>query len=222
MRERNETPDWRDWRVPVHEEGGRVSVREVRVPMRRRRMTARSAFRSALPYAVAIIAGFLLAYLIVAFFVFPSGVIPGDAKVPNVAGLMYDDAAKRLAEVGFRAERGEQRFHGGAPQGTVLEQNPRAGQRDVEGATVTLVVSGGQRMAFVPSVVGLPQTAAQEALQEAGFELGQVFERPSNAPRGEVLESKPAPGSKAAIPGSVTLVISVGSITTPTGSGPPP
>jgi beta-lactam-binding protein with PASTA domain len=182
-------------------------------------VTVRTAVRPWLPYAVVIIGGFLLAYLIVAFFVFPSGVIPGNAKVPNVAGLTYDDAAKRLAEVGFRAERGEQRYHGGAPKGTVLDQNPHPGQRDVEGATVTLVVSAGQRMAFVPSIVGLPQSAAQEALEEAGFELGQVFERPSNAPRGEVIESKPAPGSRAAIPGSVTLVISVGSTTI--GSGRP-
>jgi len=192
---------------------------EGRMPARKKRMTLRRAFRRWLPYAIVIIGGFLLAYLIVAFFVFPSGVIPGNAKVPNVAGLTYDDAAKRLAEVGFRAERGEQRYHGGAPKGTVLEQNPHAGERDAEGATITLVVSAGQRMAFVPSIVGLPQNAAEEALQEAGFELGQVFERPSNAPAGEVIESKPAPGSRAAIPGSVSLVISVGSTTT--GSGRP-
>lgn len=176
-------------------------------------MTVRDRFRRALPYAVAIIGGFLIAYLIVAFVVFPSGVVPGDAKVPNVAGLMFDDAAKRLAEVGFRAERGEARFHGGAPKGTVLEQNPRAGVRDVEGAPVTLVVSAGQRIAFVPSIVGMTQDAAKEALEEAGFEVGQVLERPSTAPIGEVIESKPAPGSKASIPGTVGLVISVGATT---------
>ena len=175
----------------------------------------RTWFRRSLPYAVATIGGFLIAYLIVAFLIFPSGVIPGDAKVPNVAGLMFDDAAKRLAEVGFRAERGEARFHGGAPKGTVLEQNPRAGVRDVEGTPVVLVVSAGQRMAFVPSVVGMSQMDAQTALEEAGFELGQVLERPSGAPRGEVIESKPAPGSRAAIPGSVSLVVSVGA-----GAGP--
>jgi eukaryotic-like serine/threonine-protein kinase len=197
----------------------RVAVGEGRVTVRKKRATVRRTFRRWLPYAIVIIGGFLLAYLIVAFFVFPSGVIPGNAKVPNVAGLTYDDAAKRLAEVGFRAERGEQRYHGGAPKGTVLEQSPHAGQRDVEGATITLVVSAGQRMAFVPSIVGLPRSAAEEALQEAGFELGQVFERPSSAPPGEVIESKPAPGSRAAIPGSVSLVISVGSTTT--GSGRP-
>lgn len=107
-------------------------------------MSLRTSLRRSLPYAVTIIGGFLSAYLIVAFFVFPSGVIPGDARVPNVIGLTYDAAARRLAEVGFKAQQGEKRIHGGAPRNTVLEQNPHAGTRDVEGAVVTLVVSAGQ------------------------------------------------------------------------------
>ena len=106
-------------------------------------MSLRTKFRGSLPYAVAVIGGFLIAYLIVAFVIFPSGVIPGNAKVPNVTGLQYDDAAKRLAEVGFKAERGEARFHAASPKGTVLEQDPRAGTRDAEGTAVTLVVSAG-------------------------------------------------------------------------------
>jgi beta-lactam-binding protein with PASTA domain len=106
-------------------------------------VTLRTRFRGSLPYAVAVIGGFLIAYLIVAFAIFPSGVIPGNAKVPNVTGLPYDAAAKRLAEVGFKAERGEARFHPASPKETVLEQDPRPGTRDAEGTTVTLVVSAG-------------------------------------------------------------------------------
>jgi beta-lactam-binding protein with PASTA domain len=106
-------------------------------------MTLRTRFRGSLPYAVAVIGGFLIAYLIVAFVIFPSGVIPGNAKVPNVTGLTYEAASKRLAEVGFKAERGEARFHPASPKETVLEQDPRAGTRDAEGAVVTLVVSAG-------------------------------------------------------------------------------
>ena len=89
-------------------------------------MSLRSRFRGSLPYAVAVIGGFLLAYLIVAFLIFPSGVIPGNAKVPNVTGLPFDDAAKRLAEVGFKAERGEARFHAASPKETVLERRRRS------------------------------------------------------------------------------------------------
>ena len=177
-------------------------------------MSVRTGLRGTLPYAVAIIGGFLIAYLIVAFVVFPSGVVTGDAKIPTVVGLLYDDASKRLAEVGFQAARGESRFHGGAPKESVLEQDPRAGTRDVEGATVTLIVSAGQQMVAVPAIVGLNQTDAQTTLEGAGFELGQVLEKPSKQPRGEVIESTPAAGAKAGIPSSVAIVVSAGSSVT--------
>ena len=173
-------------------------------------MSVRAKLRSSLPYAVATIGGFLVAYLIVAFFVFPSGLIPGNAKVPNVAGLMLDDAAKRLAAVGFDAQRSEERFHAGAPRGTVLEQDPRAGTRDAEGTTVRLVVSAGQEIVTVPAVVGMTQEDAEAALQGAGFEVGKVSQTRSGAPVGQVIESKPSPGSKVAVPSAVSITVSDG------------
>jgi beta-lactam-binding protein with PASTA domain len=106
-------------------------------------MSFRSRIRGSLPYAVATIGGFLIAYLIVAFVVFPSGVVPGNAKVPNVIGLMFDDATKRLAAVGFKAERGDDRPHEASPKETVLDQDPRAGERDPDGTSVRLTLSAG-------------------------------------------------------------------------------
>jgi beta-lactam-binding protein with PASTA domain len=161
---------------------------------------------------VAIIGGFLIAYLVVAFVVFPSGVVPGNAKVPNVAGLMIDDAAKQLAAVGFTAQRTEERFHSGAPKGTVLEQDPRAGSRDVEGTTVRLVVSAGQQIVEVPAVVGMTQEDAEAAIEGAGFDMGAVQQTHSNAPMGQVVESKPQPGSRVAIPSSVSISVSDGTL----------
>ena len=175
-------------------------------------MNVRAKLRASLPYAVAIVGGFLVAYLIVAFIVFPSGVIPGNAKVPNVAGLMIDDAAKQLAAVGFSAQRTEERFTGGAPRGTVLEQDPRPGTRDVEGTTVRLVVSAGQEIVKVPSIVGMTQSDAEAALEGAGFEVGAVAQEHSSAPVGHVVDSKPAPGSRVAIPSSVSISVSDGTL----------
>jgi serine/threonine-protein kinase len=173
-------------------------------------VSVRTTLRSSLPYAVATISGFFVAYLVVAFAVFPSGVIPGDAKVPNVAGLMLDDAVKELASVGFTAQRTEERFHDGAPRGTVLEQTPRAGTHDAEGTTVRLVVSAGQELAKVPAVVGMTQSDAEAALEGAGFEVGKVSQTRNEAPLGQVLESKPAPGALVAIPTAVSLTVSDG------------
>jgi eukaryotic-like serine/threonine-protein kinase len=175
-------------------------------------VSLRTRLRSSLPYAVAIIGGFLVAYLIVAFVIFPSGVITGDAKVPNVAGLTLEDAAKELAAVGFNAQRTEERFHGGAPKGVVLEQDPRAGTRDSEGTTVRLVVSAGQEVAKVPAIVGMTQSDAEAALEGAGFEVGAVAQAHSDAPPGQVVNSKPAPGSRVALPSSVSISVSDGTL----------
>jgi beta-lactam-binding protein with PASTA domain len=97
--------------------------------------------RGSLPYAVAIVGGFLAAYLIVAFLIFPSGVVPGNAKVPNVTGLLFDDASKRLATVGFKASRSGDEYREATPANTVLEQDPPAGTKEPEGSTVNLTVS---------------------------------------------------------------------------------
>jgi len=104
-------------------------------------MSVRSGLRASLPYAVAILGGFLIAYLVVAFLVFPSGVVTGNAKVPNVTGLQFDDAARRLAAVGFRASRGDEQYREATPMGTVLAQDPPAGVKEAEGSSVTLTVS---------------------------------------------------------------------------------
>jgi eukaryotic-like serine/threonine-protein kinase len=181
----------------------------------------RSKLRGSLLYAVVIVGGFLLAYLIVAFVIFPSGVIPGNAKVPNVTGLMFDDATKRLAEVGFKSEHGESRFHAASPKETVLEQVPIAGTHEVEGTTVTLVTSAGQQIVSVPNVVGSSQTDAQTTLEGAGFELGTVTERASSVPKGQVVASDPAAGAKASIPSAVAIVVSSGAAAAAPAAAPP-
>jgi serine/threonine-protein kinase len=104
-------------------------------------MSVRTKLRASLPYAASAVGGFLLAYLVVAFVVFPSGVIPGNAKVPNVTGLLFDDAAKRLGAVGFKASRGSAEYREATPVSTVLSQDPPPGAKEPEGSTVTLTVS---------------------------------------------------------------------------------
>ena len=110
----------------------------------------------------------------------------------------------------MRGVKGEERFHEASPKGTVLEQSPAAGARDVEGAQITLTVSGGQQTAKVPSVNGTNRVDAERALEAAGFELGAVTERPSNTPAGQVIEATPRAGSDATIPSPVALVVSAG------------
>ena len=176
-------------------------------------MSWRGHLRRLLPYVIALMGGFLIAYLIVAFFVFPAGVIPQDVRVPNVIGLSFGDADQQLKSKGFTAERGETRFHNAAPKGTVLDQQPAPGSKDTPGTRVTLVVSGGQRYTTVPGVIGMSRELALNALEQAGFDAGEVTERPSSEPRGAVIDSRPRPGAQAPIPSTVSLVLSAGPTT---------
>ena len=173
-------------------------------------MTWRTRFRTSLVYVVAIVAGFSLAYLLVAFVIFPAGVIPRDVKVPNVTGLGFDEAAQRLAQAGFKAEQGEQRYNNSAPKMTVLEQSPPPGARDGIGATVTLVVSGGQRIVTIPTVTGMTRGEAQVLLEREGFDVGEVLEAPSTSPPGTVIGTRPAAGSAVSVPSAVSIVLSGG------------
>ena len=173
-------------------------------------MSWRTGLRTSLIYLVAIVAGFAAAYLVVAFLIFPAGVIPRDVKVPNVTGLNLDEAVQRLAQAGFKGEQGEQRYNNSAPKMTVLEQSPPPGARDGIGTPVVLVVSGGQRMAVVPTVTGMLKVEAQALLEKEGFEVGDVTEQPSNSARGSVIATRPAAGSQVSIPTTISIILSGG------------
>ncbi|MGH7677704.1 MAG: PASTA domain-containing protein [Gemmatimonadaceae bacterium] len=176
-------------------------------------MTWRGRLRRLLPYVVASVAGLLLAFIIVAFFVFPAGVMPQDVRVPSVVGATFSEASKVLEKAGLKAERGESRFHNTAPRGTVLDQQPVAEAKESPGRKVTLVLSAGPRIGTVPGVIGMSRELALNALEVAGFEAGEVQERASNEPRGAVIDSRPRPGTQAPMPSTVALVISAGPTT---------
>ncbi len=161
-------------------------------------------------YVAAGLSGFTLAYVLVAAFVFPAGAAQSDALVPNVVGLQYADAEKKLAQTGFTVQRGEVRFHGAAPRGSVLSQDPEPESNAPPGARITLSVSGGPKVAAVPSIIGLSREQAQLALEQAGFTMGLVSERPSNEPRGAVIDARPRPGTQSPAPSPVALVVSAG------------
>lgn len=176
-------------------------------------MKGRGRARRGIPYVVAATGGFLLAYLIVALFIFPAKLISSDQPVPNVTGIGYDSAIARLKRAGFKPKRGERRYTNGEPEGTVLSQSPVAGGVEPKGTAVVLDVSRGQRTGEVPTLVGLTRQQAELAIQNAGLDVGDVTEIENDAPRGQVLSSSPDGGARVPIPSVVSFVVSDGPAT---------
>jgi len=170
----------------------------------------RAAPRSAFPYLLTATGGFLLAYVLIFLFAFPAEVIPDDADVPNVVGLMYSDAAQRIQRAGFQTVQGESRFHPRAPEGTVLQQDPPAESSQKRGIDVRLAVSAGQRSAPVPEVTGLSEQQARVSIANAGFGLGTVGREASDQPRGSIIASTPPSGEVLQLPAAVNIVVSDG------------
>lgn len=176
-------------------------------------MKWRARSRRALPYLIVATSAFLIAYLVVAFVIFPAEIIPDDAIVPNVVGDTYEDAVKRLGTAGFTGQRGESRFSARAAARQVLQQEPPGGSRERRGTVVTLHVSSGQRTSTVPALIGNTRQQAVLAIGNAGLEMGRLETVHSNKPAGQVIAMSPAAGEKVTLPARVDITVSRGPAT---------
>ncbi len=129
---------------------------------------------------------------------------PLKATVPNVTGIWAPSAVAALEAAGFHAQ--ESHTYGSAAPGTVISQSPAGGSQADVGSTVTIVVCDGPMPAsVVPGVVGMSETAAVTAIQNAGF-VPSVNYHFDPAHVGVVTVQHPGSGSTAP-PGSTVYVL---------------
>lgn len=133
---------------------------------------------------------------------------PGQAEVPDVAGLERGVAERRIETAGFLAEV-VMRPSEEVEKGLVIRSDPPGGATAQQGSTVTLYVSSGVPRVRVPALVGLARDAAVARLEELDLEA-RVVERKDTAPAGQVLEQDPDPGSRVEVGSVVTLTVSSG------------
>ena len=162
------------------------------------------------PYLVAGVSGFVVAFILVAALVFPADDAPQEVRVPSVLGLPFTDAERRLTSIGLKSTLGERRFASDAPRSAVLAQNPVGGKRVNVGTEVVLDVSDGQEGVNVPTLNGLSRDEAERSLRGLGLELGELTEEPSSVARGVVLSARPAAGQTVPVGTHVALVLSSG------------
>ena len=131
-------------------------------------------------------------------------------EAPGVVGLPTEQAQAVLEDAGFAVERQPAVFSETVPAQEVLDQDPAAGGRVVEGGTISLVESKGPDRREVPAVVGGTQEAATAALEEVGLRAGDVTQRYDPAPVGTVVATTPPPGERLPPQQPVDLVLSRG------------
>ena len=112
----------------------------------------------------------------------------GDGSVPDLRGKKQSELADYLEAAGFKLgtvseEASEEE------KGTVLSQDPNAGEEVEKGTAINVVVSDGSKAkATVPYLVGKSINDAQSALSKAGLSLGSIsYEYSSTYAEGEVI-----------------------------------
>ncbi len=144
------------------------------------------------------------AYLLPRLFESP----PEQDRVPDVIGMREADARAELGAAGFDVTV-DYRTDPTVRAGRVLEQQPNADQFVDPGIEVTIVVSEGKPLVEVPFVLNQPKAEARATLEAQDFNV-LMQEQESDEPKGQVIETDPAPGTSVPQGSTVTVYFSDG------------
>ena len=136
-------------------------------------------------------------------------------QVPNLDGLTVEQATTTLEQYQLRlgAQTPETSDR---PIGTVIAQQPAAGELLEENQSVNVTVSTGLEQITVPQLIALTSVeAARIALEDAGLVLGSVRERNSQQPPGYVLNQNPEEGTQVDAGSAVNITVSSGLVRVP-------
>ncbi len=163
--------------------------------------------------AAALIAAFLVGYVVAITILFPAPIFPRSQHVPRLLGTPLSDALEELEGIGLAVADTEYVSHPEMEQGRVVWQDPPPAVAVTEGARVTLSVSRGPRPVQVPDVTGYERDVAIQLIVAAGLTVARVDTGLAPAERGVVVSSNPTAG-RSLNPGSgVGLFVSVGMAT---------
>jgi serine/threonine-protein kinase len=135
---------------------------------------------------------------------------PEQREVPDVAGLSYADAVKKLTAAGFGKFKQTPAPSTPEQKDQVLSTLPAANQTSAITNEIALVVGTGPEMRAVPDVTGQNVDQATKNLNTVGFPTVLTSAVDSPQPAGEVIGSDPATGTPAPVDSPVTLRVSKG------------
>jgi serine/threonine-protein kinase len=136
----------------------------------------------------------------------------GGVQVPDVTGKTVAQATQTLTPLGLKLSVTKQVIDASKPKGTIVSQNPGAGEKLEKDGTVEVTVSQGTQTVSVPNVVGLTQDQAAAALTAVGLKQGDTTQAYSSVVEsGKVVSQSPNGGQQASKGSQVSLVVSKGS-----------
>ncbi|MFM9367403.1 Stk1 family PASTA domain-containing Ser/Thr kinase [Streptomyces sp. Da 82-17] len=133
-------------------------------------------------------------------------------RVPPLLTKTESEARKELKEAGLDIRDVERKYSATNKRGTVMATDPKAGSQIRNSGSVTLTISLGPRIVAVPDLKSTPLEKAKNDLRDRGLDPGMVTRQFSDeVPRGAVISTDPAVGTKVKPGAAIALTVSKGS-----------
>lgn len=132
-----------------------------------------------------------------------------NVNVQGVVGKSEQDAAAILKNAGLKVSKSYQ-YSDNVEAGLVIAQNPGAGSSVTEGSTIALVVSQGKKSVKVPSVIGITEEKAENALASAGLKVNIKEAYSDTVAVGKVISQSTSAGKLVPADTTVTITVSLG------------
>lgn len=126
--------------------------------------------------------------------------------VPNVVGMTFAEAEKRLEKLGFDVKKGEPRFDDRYPAGTVVMQLPYGGSQTKQGRRIYLTMSRGTELIPMLELTGMPLREARINLMRNGFDIGEITYEHNDTIMKDLIYAQSIPPKVGARPGTVVDV----------------
>ncbi len=159
-----------------------------------------------------IVAALVLAVLAAAFTGWYLAAGPGrTVATPNVVGKQVDQASKLMTSAHLVLAVSDEQFSESIPAGTIISTDPAPGDDAKIDSEVSVTVSKGPERYDVPTVKGMTQADATEAIRAANLVVGAISEAyDDRAEVGTVASTSPKAGASVKPGAAVDLVISKG------------
>ncbi len=152
--------------------------------------------------------------LVIAQFLF-GGNAGRQVQVPVLDGLTIEQSVAELQKYELRlgAQTPETSER---PEGTIIAQQPAAGESIEQGQSVNVTVSSGLEQTTVPQLIALTSIEdARTALADNNLQLGSITEKNSQQPAGYVLSQEPIEGTQVDAGTAIDIVVSSGLVRVP-------
>ena len=141
---------------------------------------------------------------------------PVIVSVPDLKGKTVAEATTSLTNVQLILGQQDAKADDNAAKGTIISQDPAAGETIEQGQAINITVSSGKEQTTVPDLVDLARVDdARIALTDARLVLGKQTAVDSDKPEGTIVSQSVSPNSSVDVGTRVDVEVSSGKIAVP-------